>query len=272
MIIDLRSTFITRDSKSRQVFERLTNDRNVTHRRLGQVGLPRVRCVILGIAAPSFAIARSVGRNIHGPWMRPSPQRKHPTWSFLRFAKSGWGTRLSGRSRFTTAAISRTSSEVENLESTAIDFLKAIVSMLYTLTSFKLVERSRLKKCWSRGPWKRRMVTSSRLGKASNGRSQGNWAVSNRRVRKCGRVAMTARYSALNGDLISRLRSVSLQAEMSPTTPSMVKDPPTTTSNTSRWSQRHLSEAVLKTGRSMLLRCGRTRVKSVIFGDKNERV
>ena len=86
--MDWKSTLIARDSMSRQVFDRLINDRNVTQWWRGQDELPRVRCVMLGITIPSSAMAWSVGWNTHGPGMPPS-QHKHPTKSSLRFAKRG---------------------------------------------------------------------------------------------------------------------------------------------------------------------------------------
>ena len=52
-----------------------------------------------------------------------------------------------------TTAISRTSSEAENLEGSAIYFLEATVSVPYISATFELVVQSRLKMCWSHGPW-----------------------------------------------------------------------------------------------------------------------
>ena len=62
-----KSTPIVRVSRSWQVFDRLTNDRNVTGRRLGQVGQPRVRWRCSG---PLLQVLQQPGR-----WVRTRTDR-----------------------------------------------------------------------------------------------------------------------------------------------------------------------------------------------------
>ena len=94
------------------------------------------------------------------------------------------------------------------------------------------------------------------------------------RLRSRGRFAMMGRYSALKVDLISRVRRVSRQAIINPSTPSIRCRPKkVSTSSTSSCSQRHLSEMIDSMGRESTLRkYGRVSVRAVIFGDKNARI
>ena len=137
---------------------------------------------------------------------------------------------------------------------------------------FKLVLQSRSKKWNSRGPWKCKMVTSSRFLKENGGRSQGRRAFASLRVRNRGSPAVMVRYSALNGDLITRVLRVSLQAKISPATACAETGSSTVMSKVSPCAERHLSEAIDRIGwRRILLSSGRTRVKLFIFGDRNAR-
>lgn len=52
------------------------------------------------------------------------------------------------------------------------------------------------------------MVTTSRLGKAFDGRSRGKHALANKSFRRCGRLAMMGIYSARKGDLISSMNGI----------------------------------------------------------------
>ena len=79
-------TLIVRASKCLQAFERMTNDGKVIHLMRGQVGLPRVRCVIFGIATPSSVMNLSLARNLQDVWV-PYIKPEHPIRRVLRFEK-----------------------------------------------------------------------------------------------------------------------------------------------------------------------------------------